>query len=41
MNEILDSIANWLVEASDFVCGYPEFFLLIGGGLFLFIYSGA
>ena len=41
MNEILDSIANWLVEASDFVCGYPEFFLLIGGGLILFIYSGA
>lgn len=41
MNEILNSIANWLVEASDFVCGYPEFFLLIGGGLFLFIYSGA
>ncbi len=41
MNEILDSIANWLVAASDFVCGYPEFFLLIGGGLFLFIYSGA
>ena len=40
MNEILDSIASWLVAASDFVCGYPEFFLLIGGGLFLFLYSG-
>lgn len=41
MDEILNSISNWLVEASDFICGYPEFFLLIGGGLFLFIYSGA
>ena len=26
---------------TDFVCGYPLFILLIGGGLFLFIYSGA
>lgn len=28
-------------QISDFVCGYPLFILLIGGGLFLFIYSGA
>lgn len=28
-------------KISDFVCGYPLFILLIGGGLFLFIYSGA
>lgn len=41
MDEILNNISNWLIAASDFVCGYPEFFLLIGGGLFLFIYSGA
>lgn len=29
-----------LTVASNHVCGYPFFFLLIGGGLFLFIYSG-
>lgn len=28
-------------KISDFVCGYPLFILLIGGGLFLFLYSGA
>lgn len=28
-------------ELSDFICGYPLFILLIGGGLFLFLYSGA
>ena len=26
---------------ADFLCGYPLFFLLIGGGLFLFLSSGA
>ena len=26
-------------EIADFICGYPLFLLLIGGGLFLFIYS--
>lgn len=25
---------------ADFICGYPLFILLIGGGLFLFLYSG-
>lgn len=40
MTEILNSMGSWLIAASDFVCGYPEFFLLIGGGLFLLIYSG-
>lgn len=39
--DILNCISNWIIAASDFVCGYPEFFLLIGGGIFLFIYSGA
>lgn len=39
MTEILNSMGSWLIAASDFVCGYPEFFLLIGGGLFLLIYS--
>jgi AGCS family alanine or glycine:cation symporter len=40
MEALLNSISDWLIKTSDFVCGYPEFFLLIGGGLFLFIYSG-
>ena len=38
---MLEKLSDWIVAASDAVCGYPEFFLLIGGGLFLFIYSGA
>ena len=29
-----------LTMVSDVVCGYPFFVLLIGGGLFFFIYSG-
>ena len=37
----LNTISEWIIAASDFICGYPEFFLLIGGGLFLFFYSGA
>lgn len=41
MEEFLNSLGQWLINASDIVCGYPEFLLLIGGGLFLFIYSGA
>ena len=38
---MLESIGNFIVTIADFVCGYPMFFTLIGGGLFLFIYSGA
>ena len=41
MNEFLNNISDWIVAASDYVCGYPEFLLLIGGGIFLFFYSGA
>ena len=41
MENMLDALSQWIVDASDAVCGYPEFFLLIGGGLFLFLYSGA
>jgi len=41
MENILNQLSDWIVAASDAVCGYPEFFLLIGGGLFLFLYSGA
>ena len=40
MENILTALSDWIVAASDAVCGYPEFFLLIGGGLFLFIFSG-
>jgi len=29
------------IKISDFICGYPLFIVLVGGGLFLFIYSGA
>ena len=41
MNGLLDSIGSAITTVSDFVCGYPLFILLIGGGLFLFFYSGA
>lgn len=30
-----------IVGVTNFICGYPLFFWLIGGGLFLFIYSRA
>lgn len=30
-----------IVNIADFFCGYPLFFLLIGGGAFLFVYSRA
>ena len=33
-------MSDIIATVSDFVCGYPLFLLLIGGGLFLFIYSG-
>lgn len=36
----MKDIESWIVAVSDFVCGYPLFFLLIGGGLFFLIYSG-
>lgn len=38
---MFESIGNFITTIADFVCGYPMFFTLIGGGLFLFIYSGA
>ena len=40
MNDIFGSIGQGITAVSDFVCGYPLFFLLVGGGLFFFIYSG-
>ena len=33
------SIGSGIAAFSDFICGYPLFFLLIGGGLFFLIYS--
>ena len=38
MGNMLEALSDWIVAVSDAVCGYPEFFLLIGGGLFLFLY---
>ncbi len=39
MNGFWNSIGNGIAAFSDFICGYPLFFLLIGGGLFFLIYS--
>ncbi len=39
MNNFTDTLSNWIISLSDAICGYPEFLLLIGGGLFLFCYS--
>ena len=41
MSDILNKIGEAIIATADALCEYPEFFLLIGGGLFLFIYSGA
>lgn len=40
MSAFLESIDATITATSDFICGYPLFFLLIGGGLFFLIYSG-
>lgn len=40
MTNFLDSLSAGITSISDFVCGFPLFILLIGGGLFLFFYSG-
>ncbi len=41
MSEFFTKVGEWIIVAADALCEYPEFILLIGGGLFLFIYSGA
>ena len=41
MTELFETLKSGIVSVSDFICGYPLFIWLIGGGLFLFIYSGA
>ncbi len=38
---LLSSIGDFITTVADTLCGYPLFILLIGGGLFLLIYSGA
>lgn len=38
---MLDKIGQFIIQAAEILCGYPLFFLLIGGGLYLFISSGA
>lgn len=40
MNSFSDSVGKLIISVSDFVCGYPLFILLIGGGLFFLVYSG-
>lgn len=37
---VLDLIGKYIVAVADFLCGYPLFFLLIGGGLYLLLSSG-
>ncbi len=41
MSNFFDKLGEWIIWLSDTLCNYPEFLLLIGGGLFLFCYSGA
>lgn len=38
---MLEKIGQFIIDAAEILCGYPLFFLLIGGGLYLFIRSGA
>lgn len=37
----MEAVTQYITEVADFLCGYPLFFVLIGGGLYLFISSGA
>lgn len=41
MTEFFSVLREGIVAISDFICGYPLFIWLIGGGLCLFLYSGA
>lgn len=38
---MLDKIGQLIIDSAEILCGYPLFFLLIIGGLYLFIRSGA
>ncbi|MDE6325325.1 MAG: sodium/alanine symporter, partial [Duncaniella sp.] len=37
---MIESIGQTVTAVADFLCGYPLFFALIGGGLYLFLSSG-
>jgi len=39
MNSTIDAFGQWVADLSDAICGLPEFLLLIGGGLILFVLS--
>ena len=39
--QMLDSIGQFVINIAEVLCGYPLFFLLIGGGFYLFLSSGA
>lgn len=39
--KILETITHYITQVAEVLCGYPLFFLLIGGGLYLFLRSGA
>lgn len=38
---MIEQLEHLIISAADILSGYPLFFLLIGGGLYLFISSGA
>ena len=40
MGSFFASLGQWITAVSDFVCGYPLFILLVGGGLYFLLYSG-
>lgn len=40
MANFWSALENGITAVSDFICGYPLFTLLVGGGLFFLIYSG-
>ena len=40
MTTYFEKLTAGITSFSDFICGYPMFLLLIGGGLILFCYSG-
>lgn len=37
----MDNFTRFITSVADFLCGYPLFFVLIGGGVYLFIRSEA
>ena len=41
MTTFFERLTAGITNFSDFICGYPMFLLLIGGGLILFCYSRA